>query len=197
MSYALDLCGHLFLSAVPTTVTFMCGEPIKVAIFHVHASAPQLDSTPRTGKKTASFKAHDVRVRALTVCHEGGSSYVLSVASDGNLKMWEVASEAVLRMVQSCELEARITCMCATADQKAENASSGAITPLRWRRARVCSALSLVYLAVALYRRVGSLGRRLSQPLLPWDYGDARRRKAPRGTATYYWRRSEYSRQGS
>jgi len=65
-----------------------------------------------TGERNATFKAHEMRVRSIVVCEEGGSTYALSVSSSGNLKMWEVASDKLLRMVQECELEARVTCMC-------------------------------------------------------------------------------------
>eukprot|EP00656_Telonema_subtile_P048191 TRINITY_DN5671_c0_g1_i3.p1 TRINITY_DN5671_c0_g1~~TRINITY_DN5671_c0_g1_i3.p1 ORF type:complete len:386 (+),score=77.62 TRINITY_DN5671_c0_g1_i3:199-1356(+) len=64
------------------------------------------------GTRTAVLGAHQERIRSLEMNVEDGACYLVSASSSGILKMWEIVSPKLLRMVQEVNVDCRLTAMC-------------------------------------------------------------------------------------
>lgn len=72
------------------------------------------------GSCTASVTAHDQRIRALEFAVVDDASYLISGASDGVLKLWELVSSKLLRLVQEVDLDCRLTALCLATEAQPE-----------------------------------------------------------------------------
>jgi len=66
----------------------------------------------KDGTRTAVLGAHTERIRSLQYHEADGACYLVTASSSGILKMWEVVSSKLLRMVQETQVDCRLTAMC-------------------------------------------------------------------------------------
>jgi len=76
------------------------------------------------GVCTASVAAHQSRIRSVLIHDLEGVTYMVSADTEGILKMWEIVSPKLLRIVQETDLDSRITSLCICHETKSTHVAT-------------------------------------------------------------------------